>query len=290
VPDPGVLYLCSTPIGNMEDITLRALRVLREVDLVAAEDTRRTGLLLRRHGIEAPLISYHEHNEVERAQELVERLLAGESVALVSDAGTPAISDPGYEIVRRAVDAGVKVVAVPGASALLAALIASGLPPQPFYFGGFLPRRSAERRRLLDGLASLAATLVFYEAPHRLTAALDDVASVFPDRTVAVARELTKVHEEIVRGPAVELLRRFSDCPPKGECVLVIGPEEAPRSKGREITEDEIARALAASLKSGKTKKEAVREVASHLGVSRNRVYDAAIQLSLTDTPESADS
>lgn len=288
MPDRGTLYVCATPIGNMDDITLRALSVLREVDLIAAEDTRHTAKLLRRHGIDASLVSYHDHNESSRATVLIKRLLAGVSVALVSDAGTPAISDPGYELVKRAVEAGIEVVAVPGAAAFLTALVASGLPPQPFYFGGFLPRKGGERRRLLESLASLEATLIFYEAPHRIASSLDDVAAVFPNRAVALARELTKKHEEIVRGPAEEVRARLAAGTARGEYVLLIGPGEG--IDAHEVSPAEIKEALLDALNAGKTKKEAIREVTSLLGVSRNTVYNIAIQLSIKDVPNTLES
>ena len=287
MPERGTLYVCATPIGNMDDITLRVLRVLSEVDLIAAEDTRHTGKLLRHHGIDTPMISYHDHNETGRAEELVGRLIAGERVALVSDAGTPAISDPGYALVKGTIDAGIDVVALPGASAFLTALVASGLPPHPFYFGGFLPRKGQERRRLFQTLASLEATLIFYEAPHRIVSTLKDVAAVFPGRDVAVARELTKKHEEIVRGVAEDVCQRIAQSPPRGEFVLVIAPATA--SERQEVSTAQIVQMLEESLKSGKTKREAVLEVASLLGVNRNRVYDAAIQLSTTDVPDTPD-
>ncbi|HEV2763744.1 MAG TPA: 16S rRNA (cytidine(1402)-2'-O)-methyltransferase, partial [Pyrinomonadaceae bacterium] len=207
---PGTLYLVATPIGNLEDITRRALRVLSEVDLVACEDTRHTRQLLERYGIDRPTVSYHEHNEQERAAELASRLAAGESVALVSDAGTPAVSDPGFRLVRACVEQGVAVVPVPGPSAFVAALVASGLPTDEFYFGGFLPARTHARRARLEEVRALRATLVFYETPHRLAHALADALELLGEREAAVARELTKLHEEIVRGRLSELLERFT--------------------------------------------------------------------------------
>jgi len=284
VPDRGTLYLCATPIGNLEDITFRALRVLKEADVIAAEDTRHAAKLLSHYGIETPIVSFHEHNEDERAHELVRRLLAGENVALISDAGTPAISDPGFALVRLAVEKGIAVVAVPGPSAFLAALVSSGLPPYPFYFGGFLPRKRAERRRLLESLASLEATLVFYESPHRIDATLEDVAHVFPDRKVAVARELTKKFEEIVRGDAQDVRRRFAGSQAKGEFVVLIGG--AAQGKREEPSCAQIERAIIDALREGKSKREAALSVASLLGVSRKTAYDLAIQLSKPDTPD----
>ncbi|MDP9171658.1 MAG: 16S rRNA (cytidine(1402)-2'-O)-methyltransferase, partial [Acidobacteriota bacterium] len=188
---PGRLYVVSTPIGNLEDITYRAVRVLKEVDWIACEDTRTTGNLLRHYGISTQTISYHEHNEAERAMELFARLQSGETGAIVSDAGTPLLSDPGFRLVRGAVEARLKVEALPGPSALLAALVVSGLPSDQFHFGGFLPAKQGQRTRLLESLADERATLIFYEAPHRVLEALADVAAALPYRQIAVARELT---------------------------------------------------------------------------------------------------
>ena len=202
---PGTLYLVGTPIGNLEDITLRALRVLGEVDLIACEDTRHTGKLLRHYKISKPLVSYHEHNERERAGELIEKLLAGLSVALVSDAGMPLISDPGYHIVGEAARVGVPVVPIPGPSAVIAALAASGLPTAEFVFAGFLPPRRGARRRRLEDYLLTPSTLVFYEAPHRIKECLDDARQILGDRQAAVARELTKLHEEMIRGRLSDL-------------------------------------------------------------------------------------
>ncbi|HEX5081996.1 MAG TPA: 16S rRNA (cytidine(1402)-2'-O)-methyltransferase, partial [Blastocatellia bacterium] len=192
------LYLVSTPIGNLEDITLRALRVMKEVDLIACEDTRRTRRLLDHFGIGKPLISYHEHNELKRAEELAERLSRGESIALVTDAGTPGISDPAYRIVVAAVERGVTVTPVPGATALVAGLVASGLPTDSFLFAGFLPPRKQARRARLDELKAERATLVFYEAPHRILETLQDIAEIYGDREIVLTRELTKLHEEFL--------------------------------------------------------------------------------------------
>ncbi len=221
---PGTIYLVATPIGNLEDITLRALRVLREADLIACEDTRHTRKLLEHYQIHKPLVSYHEHNEARRAGELVEKAAGGAVIAVVSDAGMPGISDPGYRIVRRAIERGVAVAPVPGAVAAEAALAASGLPSEAFRFGGFLPARQGERRRLLASLGGETATLVFYEAPHRILAALDDVVETLGPRPVVVARELTKVHEEFLRGDAREVLDQLRARPSvKGEITLLIG-------------------------------------------------------------------
>src|SRR3954453_19399645 len=209
-PGKGTLFVVATPIGNLEDVTLRGLRVLKEADLIACEDTRQTQKLLSHYGIEKPTVSYHEHNEAERASELVARLEQGASIALVSDAGMPGISDPGYRVVVLAVERGIKVVPIPGAVAFATALAASGLPTDSFHFNGFLPAKSGQRREALEAIASSAVTEIFYEAPHRLLESLRDViATLGPERPVVVARELTKVHEEFVRGGAAVVLAEF---------------------------------------------------------------------------------
>ncbi|MDI3281107.1 MAG: 16S rRNA (cytidine(1402)-2'-O)-methyltransferase, partial [Bacillota bacterium] len=228
----GALYLVGTPIGNLEDITLRALKVLREVDLVAAEDTRRSRQLLSHFGIRTRLVSYHEHNKKTRGPQLLAELRAGRRVALVTDAGMPGISDPGFELVRDAAEAAIPVVAVPGPSAFLLALAASGLPTRRFVFEGFLPRAAAERRRCLERLAAEERTVVFYEAPHRLPATLKDLADLAGDRPLVVARELTKCFEEIQRGTARELAARLLSREPRGEYVLVLGGRAAKGQPG----------------------------------------------------------
>ena len=205
----GTLYIVATPIGNLEDITLRALRVLREVDWIACEDTRQTRKLLEHFGIAKPMVSYHEHNESGRAAELVERLTRGGSGALVSDAGTPLISDPGYRLVQAAIAAAIPVVPIPGASAAVSALSAAGLPTDAFRFCGFLPPKSSQRRKTLEQLKPETGTLIFYETPHRILEALEDVAAVMGSRPVVVARELTKLHEEFLRGTAAECARNW---------------------------------------------------------------------------------
>src|SRR5687768_12790701 len=215
----GRLVVCPTPIGNLEDVTLRVLAALRDADVVACEDTRRTRVLLERYGVQASLISYHEHNERERAAELVERMREGSVVALVSDAGMPLVSDPGYVLVQGCVAAGLEVEVLPGPSAALAALVASALPSDAWRFAGFLPRK---RAALLEVLAS-PETLVAFESPHRMASSLAVLAELDPDRPVAVCRELTKVHEEVVRGTAASLAARYSAAAPRGEAVVVIG-------------------------------------------------------------------
>ena len=218
---PGTLYVVSTPIGNLEDLTFRALSVLRGVDLIAAEDTRTTIVLLRHYEISKPLLSYHSFNEARRTPELVDKLAAGSSIALVSDAGTPGISDPAYRVIRGALDRGLPVVAIPGAAALLPALVTSGLPMDRFVFEGFLPVKKGRRTRL-ESLASESRTLIFYESPHRLLRTLTDLRTHLGDRRVSVARELTKKFEEVVRGTLSEVHDRFASRSIKGEFVLVV--------------------------------------------------------------------
>ena len=234
----GVIYLVATPLGNLEDITLRALRILREVDLIACEDTRRTGRLLQHFDISKPLVSCYDHNEARRAAELAERAVEGESIALVSDAGTPLISDPGFRVVQAAIDAGVRVVPVPGPSAAIAALSVSGLPSHNFVFKGFLPPRGAKRRAALRALERSDSTTIFYEAPHRILAAVADTCDLLGcSRRIAVARELTKLHEEVLRGPVAIVLEELSARPSqKGEFVLVIGPLDDDQALPREVS------------------------------------------------------
>ena len=220
----GTLYLVATPIGNLEDITLRALRVLRECDLVAAEDTRRTGQLLRHFEIVKPLLSYFQFNEARRSGEIIERLRRGEKVALVADAGSPAVSDPGERVVKAAIAAGCRVEAVPGPCALIAALTASGLPTDEFHFVGFLPHKSGQRRTRLESLKIVPGTLVFYESPFRINKLLGELIDVFPEREVVLARELTKKYEELLRGRPAELTALAQKRPLKGEFVVCVGP------------------------------------------------------------------
>jgi 16S rRNA (cytidine1402-2'-O)-methyltransferase len=223
---PGTLYLVATPIGNLEDITLRALRVLRECDVIAAEDTRRTGQLLRHFEIVKPLLSYFQFNEARRSGEIIERLRRGEIVALVTDAGSPAISDPGERVVKAAIAAGCRVEAVPGSCALIAALTASGLPADEFHFVGFLPHKSGQRRTKLESLRAIPGTLVLYESPFRIEKLLSELVQVFPEREVVLARELTKKFEEFLRGEPAELVALAQKRPLKGEFVVCVGPAE----------------------------------------------------------------
>ena len=271
----STLYLVATPIGNLEDITLRALRVLREVSLIAAEDTRRTAILLQHYDIHTPLISYHEHNERRRVPRLLEAL-AGGDVALVSDAGTPLINDPGAAIVGAALEAGHRVTPVPGASALLTALIASGLPAEAFLYLGYLPRKTAARRSFLEGVAGVPYTLLFLETPQRLRAALDDLAAVFgADRPLAVARELTKQHEEFIRGTVGDAIAHFATREPRGEFVLVVGGAAASR-----WTEEMLAAAIAEGLAAGESPSALARRVAAASGWKRSEVYERILRQS----------
>ena len=220
----GRLILVPTPIGNLEDITLRALRVLREADRIAAEDTRRTGRLLAHYEIKKPMMSFHEHNEARQSAHLVELMEAGETVALVSDAGTPGISDPGFRAVRAAREAGLPVEVLPGATALVPALVVSGLASDRFIFEGFMPRKSGARRRLFESLTDEKRSVIFYESPYRAAKSMAELAGVHPLRPVALIREISKLHEEVLRGSAAELAERLAAKPPKGELVLIIGP------------------------------------------------------------------
>jgi 16S rRNA (cytidine1402-2'-O)-methyltransferase len=222
----GTLYVVSTPIGNLGDLSARAREVLGQVDTIACEDTRRTGALLRHLGLERRLVSLHEHNERRRAPSLVEQLACGASVALVSDAGTPLLSDPGYFLIREAIEGGIPVIPVPGASAALAALVVSGLPPYPFTFAGFPPPKAGRRRRFYENLARLGHTAVVYESPHRILKSLDDAIEAYgEDQPASLSRELTKLHEETLRGPLAEIRARLAERPAvKGELVLVLSP------------------------------------------------------------------
>jgi 16S rRNA (cytidine1402-2'-O)-methyltransferase len=276
------LVVCPTPIGNLEDVTLRVLSALRDADVVACEDTRRTRVLLERYGVTASLVSYHEHNEESRAAELVERMSDGQTVALVSDAGMPLVSDPGFVLVRACIAAGLPVEVLPGPSAAMAALVASGLPADQWRFGGFLPRKKGELRSVLGGGARRSGggsgggdggTLVAFESPHRVPATLAVLAELDPDRPVAVCRELTKVHEEVVRGTASELARRYEGAPPKGEVVLVVGP--APSRHTDPAAEPEGLDQLRRLVDAGAKPRPAAQAVAELTGGSANTLYRA---------------
>jgi 16S rRNA (cytidine1402-2'-O)-methyltransferase len=267
------LAVCATPIGNLDDVTLRVLTELREADVVLCEDTRRTRILLERHGITATLVSYHEHNEAARTAVLLPRLEAGERVALVSDAGMPAINDPGARIVAAALDAGVPVTVLPGPSAVETALVASGLVGERYHFIGYLPRRAKELEALWQELAAWEWPAVGFESPQRLGATLRSLANADPDRRVAVCRELTKRFEEVARGTAAELASRFADAT-KGEITLVIGPAASPSSSA-DTTAAEAA--VAELVAAGVARRRAAEIVARLTGVSRNRLYRGSL-------------
>jgi 16S rRNA (cytidine1402-2'-O)-methyltransferase len=269
---PG-LYLVATPIGNLEDITLRAIRVLKQCDLIACEDTRQTQKLLNHYGIEKPTISYHEHNEASRAAELIEKLAQGSRIAVVSDAGTPGISDPGFRLVSLAIEQGMPVIPIPGPAAFVSALVASGLPVESFSFHGFLPPKSGARRRELEKLRSSSQTEVFYEAPHRILETLEDTVAVLgPTRQVVVARELTKIHEEFLRGYTAEVLEiAKSRGEIKGEIVLLIGPASGSEAEAPAISIRERVDQLIREEKLDE--KTALKKAAKERGISKSEAY-----------------
>jgi 16S rRNA (cytidine1402-2'-O)-methyltransferase len=269
---PGRLFVCATPIGNLEDVTLRLLRTLSEVDAVAAEDTRRTRKLLTHYDIHAHLVSYHEANEAARTPELVGRLRHGQRIALVTDAGMPAVSDPGWHLVRACIEEGIAVEVVPGPSAVLTALVASGLPPARFAFEGFLSRKPGDRRRRLEAIARDDRTLVFFEAPGRVVAALQAMLEVLGPRRAAVARELTKVHEEVLRATLPELIDELRGEDVRGEVAIVV--EGMPSAAGDLTAAVAMARELTTS---GRPKAAAASEAASAHGVARRDVYEALL-------------
>lgn len=268
---PGTLYLVATPIGNLQDITFRALDILRIADVIACEDTRHTIKLLNHFRISNHLLSYHEHNEYERADELADRLIKGESVAIVSDAGTPGICDPGFRIVQRAIEIGVDVVAIPGAAAFVAAATASGLATDAIFFGGFLPAKKNERRKRLEEVRNIPATLVFYETPHRLGKSLADCAEILGDRNASVARELTKLHEEIARNTLTELAARFAVKNVKGEIVLVI--DRASTKTIEQASVKSLSKRVKALEKEGLDHKASLKKAAKEFGLSKSEAY-----------------
>ena len=268
----GVLYVVATPIGNLEDITYRAVRVLREAELIACEDTRQTRKLLDHYNIATPVVSYHEHNEAARAEELLRKLEQGTTVAQVSDAGMPGISDPGYRVIKLAIDRGIAVVPIPGASALVTALVGSGLPTDAFEFHGFLPAKAGQRRTMLEGFRQGRHTIVVYEAPHRIRETLEDIAAALgTNRPVVLARELTKIHEEFIRGSVAEVLERVKERELKGEITLLIGPGEGVSEAGETKT---LAARLAEIIAAQKLdEKSALKVLAKERGLSKSEVY-----------------
>ncbi|MCP4642242.1 MAG: 16S rRNA (cytidine(1402)-2'-O)-methyltransferase [bacterium] len=271
----GALFVVATPIGNLGDITKRALQVLSDVDLIAAEDTRHSKKLLDHFAIDTPLISYHDHNEQARAESLLKELAMGRDVALVTDAGTPCVSDPGYRIVRSAQDQGYRVVAVPGASALPAALSVSGLPNTQVTFHGFFPRKKGDAERLIAKAVAFGGTHAFFESPNRLRATLHALGEHAAGAEVCVARELTKQFEEVVRGTAEEVLAQFEDRKVKGECVVLVHAQD---SAGGSVSDEELQRRVRDAMEiEGLSHRDAAREVAASLGVPRRRVYEATL-------------
>ena len=271
---PGILYIVATPIGNLKDVTYRAVATLRQVDTIACEDTRRTGKLLGHYGIQTPARSFHEHNEERQTTELIERLRSGRSVALVSDAGMPLISDPGYRLVAAAAAEGVPIVPIPGASAVVTALAASGLPTDSFRFCGFLPNKPNSRRSALEALRSETATLVLFEAPHRILESLSDIGAILGERPMALAREMTKMHEEFLRGTPAQLREILAGRGSlQGEMTLVVG-WQAPQTE--KPSDSEIHGMVEALVCSGKPRMEAMKQTARRLGLSKREVYAIA--------------
>lgn len=271
---PGILYIVATPIGNLEDITLRALRVLKEVDFIAAEDTRHSLKLLNHYDIEKPLLSYWSEREKVRSEEIINLIKAGKTVALISDAGTPGISDPGAVLIRRAIEEGITIVPVPGPSALIAALSVSGLPTEEFSFFGFLPPKKSERLRKLEELKFEKRTLVFYEAPHRLLETVEDFIEVFGgERRVALFKELTKIHEQVMRGSLQEVYSRLSGSVIAGEYVIVLEG-----SSGRAASLEEALEEVKVLMRQGMGRKEAVKIVAEHYNLSSKELYDRSLR------------
>lgn len=274
---PGTLYVVATPIGNLEDMTFRAIRVLQTVDVIAAEDTRHTGKLLQHFQIKTPQISYHEHNRTQRLPELLAQLQRGQSIALVTDAGMPGISDPGYELVSACADVGMTVVPIPGASAVITALSASGLPSDRFTFEGFLPTKGKERRDRLEALALESRTMVLYEAPHRVLQTLQDLAQALsPERSIVAARELTKMHEEFWRGTIAEAVKEFGDRQPQGEFTLVVAGAQVEQPI---LSETAILAELTDLLRQGLSRSSASRQLAERTALPRRQIYQLALSI-----------
>ncbi|NLY67973.1 MAG: 16S rRNA (cytidine(1402)-2'-O)-methyltransferase [Tissierellia bacterium] len=275
--EKGLLYICPTPIGNLEDITLRTLKVLEEVDLVAAEDTRRTLKLLNHYNIKKPLTSYHEHNKKTKGQILVEKLKEGAKIALVTDAGMPGISDPGEDIIKLCIEENIDIIALPGATAFTLALVLSGLKTDKFVFEGFLPSKNRDRIKELERLKGEERTIILYEAPHRMEALLQDILTILGNRNISISRELTKIHEETFRGTVSEAIDWFKDTGPKGEFVIVLeggaAPDEDPY---KDIS---VKEHLKKYIEEGMSKKDAVRRVAEERNMPKNKVYKESLDI-----------
>ena len=270
--DKGRLYLVPTPIGNLEDITLRAKRILTEADYIAAEDTRTSGILLEKIGVHNKMISFHKYNSKERAPEWIKLLKEGKTIAEISEAGMPVISDPGYVLVQECIKNDIPVVSLPGPSAFATALIASGFDAQPFTYYGFLPRKSSEQKKYFEMMNTSRATSIFYEAPHRLKKTLKTLAEVIkPDRKIALARELTKIHEEYIRGSISEINEYFTENDPRGEFVVLVSPNE---EEEKQLSWDELIKQVADQVAAGESKKDAIKSVAKANKVSKNELYD----------------
>lgn len=273
----GILYICPTPIGNLEDITLRTIRILKEVDLIAAEDTRHTIKLLNHYNIKKPLISYHEHNKKSKGDLLIEKLKSGQDIGIVTDAGMPGISDPGEDIIHLSIQNGIEVIVLPGPTASIAALVVSGLPTDKFVFEGFLPSKKKDRIKELERLKDETRTIILYEAPHRLLSLLMDMEKVLGNRQISISRELTKIHEETFRGYISEGIEKFEAQKPKGEFVLIV--------KGAEIKEEDLFQNISIKehiklyMEEGLSKKDAVKKVAEDRRMSKNLVYKESIEI-----------
>ncbi|WP_414562226.1 MULTISPECIES: 16S rRNA (cytidine(1402)-2'-O)-methyltransferase [unclassified Anabaena] len=279
-PQPGTLYVVGTPIGNLEDMTFRAVRILQTVNLIAAEDTRHTGKLLQHFQIKTPQISYHEHNRTSRIPELLEQMGNGQAIALVSDAGMPGISDPGYELVTACIAAGIRVVPIPGASAAVTALSAAGLPTDKFVFEGFLPAKGQKRREYLESLETESRTLIFYESPHRLRDTLQDLATVWgSDRQIVMARELTKLYEEFWRGNIAEAIAHYNQREPQGEYTLVVAGTPASQLQ---LSEAQLKAELLQLMSQGISRSQASRQLAKITSVPRRQLYQLALSLVLS--------
>ncbi|MEH2267060.1 MAG: 16S rRNA (cytidine(1402)-2'-O)-methyltransferase [Nostoc sp.] len=279
-PKPGTLYVVGTPIGNLEDITFRAVRILQTVDIIAAEDTRHTGKLLQHFQVKTPQVSYHEHNRTSRIPELLEHLVNDKAIALVSDAGMPGISDPGYELVKACIEAGIPVVPIPGASAAITALSAAGLPTDRFVFEGFLPAKTQQRQEHLESLQTESRTLIFYESPHRLRDTLQDLAEVWgSDRQIVLGRELTKLYEEFWRGTIAEAIAHYSQREPQGEYTLVVAGIPASQPQ---LTEEELKAELKQLITQGISRSQASRQLAKFTSLPRRQLYQLALSLVLT--------
>ncbi|MGJ5628584.1 16S rRNA (cytidine(1402)-2'-O)-methyltransferase [Nostoc sp. CALU 1950] len=282
-PKPGTLYVVGTPIGNLEDITFRAVRILQTVDIIAAEDTRHTGKLLQHFQVKTPQVSYHEHNRTSRIPELLEHLVNNKAIALVSDAGMPGISDPGYELVKACIEAGIPVVPIPGASAAITALSAAGLPTDRFVFEGFLPAKTQQRQEHLESLQTESRTLIFYESPHRLRDTLRDLAEVWgSDRQIVLGRELTKLYEEFWRGTIADAIAHYSQREPQGEYTLVVAGIPASQPQ---LTEEELKAELRQLISQGISRSQASRQLAKFTSLPRRQLYQLALSLVLN--PES---